>query len=158
MSKAALFRSARSGGRHLHLRTPAMRYAIASKLGEGTFATVHRCTDLATGDRHALKKIDKSLGERFQGLDRAIEMEMQLMRHVGQHPHIAGLVDSFETPDAWGLVLELASGQQVFDRLEDNGPFSDDDAAALARQVAEALQHIHEAGVCRAATSAPYLL
>ena len=74
MSKAALLRSARSGGRHLHLRTPAMRYAIASKLGEGTFATVHRCTDLATGDRHALKKIDKSLGEYYGYEDIRIEV------------------------------------------------------------------------------------
>ena len=145
----ALRRARATGGRHLHLRHGApTRYAISSRLGEGTFATVHLCTDLSTGRPHALKTVDKSLGERFQGLDRAIEMEMEIMRHVGQHPHIAGLVDSFETPDSWGLVLELASGQQVFDRLEENGPFSDADAGALARQVAQALQHIHDRGVC----------
>ena len=63
---ASVLGRARTGGRHLHLRHGApSKYAISSKLGEGTFATVHRCTDLATGEPHALKTVEKSLGERF---------------------------------------------------------------------------------------------
>jgi len=117
-------------------------------LGQGTFGRVHRVTDLETGKPHALKTVDKSLARQYQGLDTAIAMEMEMMRAVGTHPHIAGLVDSFETPTEWGLVLELCDGQRVFDRLTRYGPFSEVAASALTRQVALALRHIHSVGVC----------
>ena len=145
-SAAALLRG--SGGRHLHVSSTPARYAVSAMLGQGTFGRVHRCTDLETGTPRALKTVEKSLARQFQGLDDAIAMEMQMMRHVGMHPHIAGLVDSFETPTEWGLVLELCDGQRVFDRLAKYGAFGEVAASALTRQVALALRHIHAAGVC----------
>lgn len=148
----------------------ASRYAIAQKLGEGTFASVHQVTDLQTGKKRALKTVEKTLCTKYRGLEVAVEMEVSLMRQLGRHPNIVGLVDSFETPSYWGLVLELATGGQVFDQLVEGpcaavrtatppgpmrsdaltlrGRYGESDASELVQQVARALLHVHSANVC----------
>ena len=139
--------------RHRHMQQSAQRAHFsptskASLLGEGTFATVHCVTDLRTGELRALKTVKKELCERFPGLDVAVQMEMDLMRSIGRHPHIVGLVDSFETQTSWSMVLELATGGQVFDRLAECGQYSESRASNLVRQVGTALLHVHDSNVC----------
>ena len=70
-----------------------------------------------------------------------------MLQAVGQHKHIVCLRDTFDTEDAWALVLELVSGGEVFDRVVETGHFSERDAAAIVRQVASALMHIHRRGI-----------
>ena len=73
----------------------------------------------------------------------AAKKERDLLRIAGHHAHVACLLDDFETPAAWALVLELVSGGEVFDRVATQGAFSESDAAAVVRQVALALSHLH---------------
>ena len=126
----------------------AARYSLLCKIGEGSFATVHRATDRETGSVCAVKTVEKSLAARFKGLEVAIEMETELMRRAGEHQHIVNLLDSFETPTEWNIVLELAPGGDVFDRWASAGPYSEADASRLVRQAAHALAHLHGANIC----------
>ena len=142
--------AARTPSHLVHLKGEA-RYSPASTIGvigEGTFAVVHQVRDMVANQPVAVKTVRKALCERFPGLDVAIDMEIKLMQRVGRHPHIVGLIDEYETPSAWHLVLELATGGQVFDRLADTGAFSEWKASTLVRQVGQALQHVHAANVC----------
>ena len=73
--------------------------------------------------------------------------EIGVMAALGRHPHIVGLVETFETKGAWALVLDLATGGEVFDRICEEGPYSERSAAALVREVAEALDHVHSKSI-----------
>ena len=70
-----------------------------------------------------------------------------MMRVVGSHRQIVSLVDVFDTEDAYALVLDLTTGGDLIDQISALGHYSERDAAAVVRQVALALRHIHRCGV-----------
>ena len=74
-------------------------------------------------------------------------LERDVLRAIGAHKHIVSLVEYAETADAYALLLELAEGGEVFDRICE-GPYSEADAATVVRQVATALVHMHSKGIC----------
>jgi calcium-dependent protein kinase len=117
-------------------------YTMGRTLGEGAFAVVKEATEKATGIVRAIKLVDKKHSDKA-----ALEREMNVMRVAGRHRHIVSLVDEFELPNAWALVLELVKGGEVFDRICEGGLYSEADAAAVALQVARALEHLHGHGI-----------
>lgn len=120
------------------------RYKLGQKIGSGAFAVVRLGTNVVTGENVAVKLIDK----RFTTQDMEAK-EVALLKSCGSHPHIVALLESFETGGEWGLVLELACGGEVFERLAQQGaPFSERDAAGVVRQVAKALAHCHAKNIC----------
>ena len=124
------------------------RFSVFNEIGRGTFGIVTLARDGGTGSMCALKTVDKSLGNHFHGLDRAMQMESLLMEKVGPHPNVVRKLHTFETDEVWGLALELAGGGEVFDYLIELGEYSEADTASITRQVALALQRCHSAGVC----------
>lgn len=50
-----------------------------------------------------------------------VETEIAVLRKVGSNPHVAKLLDVFETGDAYFLVMELAKGGELFERLASKG-------------------------------------
>jgi len=121
---------------------PLNPYKVGATLGQGAFAIVKLVTSRLTGEEFALKLVDKRWTKAS-----AMEQELAVLRAVGRHRNVVGMVESFEMKDVYGLVLELATGGEVFDRLCDRGTYTERDAAALVRQVTSALQHIHRADV-----------
>ena len=117
-------------------------YTMGKVLGEGAFAVVRQATEKATGISRAIKLVDK----RRSDAD-ALDREMTVMRAAGMHRHIISLIDEFELPSSWAIVLELVQGGEVFDRICDVGHYSEKDAAAVVKQVALALQHLHGRGI-----------
>jgi serine/threonine protein kinase len=45
------------------------------------------------------------------------------------------------------LVLELAEGGELFDRIKDAGAFSEKQASAILRQMVEGLKHMHDRSI-----------
>ena len=63
---------------------------------------------------------------------------------------VSGVVQLFETfknQTHYYLVLEDLAGGDLFDRIEQNGPFKEEDAGPLLRQVVSAVQSLHERGI-----------
>ena len=92
-------------------------------LGEGAYGAVFRATDRKTGESVAVKQIHK----RFTD-ERSFQREMEslmILRDHGGHPHICGLRESFDQEDHFYLVLDFIGGQEVFEALCNNGPFSE---------------------------------
>lgn len=57
------------------------------------------------------------------------------------------LHDVFETSTHLHLVIELATGGELFDRIISKGYYSENDAARVVMQLASALQYMHSHGV-----------
>merc|ERR1719203_1155475 len=64
------------------------------------------------------------------------------------HPNIIKLYESFEDHKNIYLVLELAKGGEMFDRIVESGSFSEQQAAVLMRQIFRAIYYMHENHVC----------
>ena len=88
------------------------------------------------------KFINKGLTDEAQA-----KHEISILKALGSHPNVVCLVDTFETPAAYAVLLEYVAGGEVFDKLADNGPFSEKDAAKIVRECAMALRHMHKLGI-----------
>lgn len=114
-------------------------------LGEGAFGQVFLGKHRQTGDRVAVKKIWKEFTNRED-----CQREMNALLHIrahGGHPHICSLRENFDEAEHFALVLDLINGGELFDRLVENGAYSELDASRLMREVASAINFLHGIGV-----------
>lgn len=119
------------------------RYAVqwSKPLGEGAFGAVYLATDRMTGDKVAVKKINKEFTD-----DVSFQREMNALMHLrknGGHPNICSLRENYTEGGHYYLVLDLVSGGEMFDHLVNLGAYSEAAAARLVREVASALAFIH---------------
>ena len=111
-------------------------YSLGALLGEGAFGSVRSGTD-SSGTRVAVKQLNKA-----RTASDVFEREARMLRGAGTHQHVTCLIDSFESPAQWVIVMELAGGGEVFERIVQRGPLSERDAALVVRHVARALAHL----------------
>merc|ERR1719343_1402942 len=64
------------------------------------------------------------------------------------HPNIIKLYESFEDHRNIYLVMELAGGGELFDRIIDSGHFTEVQCAILMQQIVRAIYYMHENHVC----------
>mmetsp|Transcript_4640 Transcript_4640/g.13597 ORF Transcript_4640/g.13597 Transcript_4640/m.13597 type:complete len:451 (-) Transcript_4640:204-1556(-) len=123
------------------------KYIMHETLGKGKFGVVRRATMLSSGEQVAVKLIPKTLfGE---GRARAeVVKEAKLMDLIFWHPHIVNLHDAFETEEYFVIVMDLASGGELFNRIVEKGSFSEADASDITRAIMSAVSHCHKRGVC----------
>ncbi|KAL3902568.1 MAG: hypothetical protein SGPRY_012012 [Prymnesium sp.] len=133
------------------MRWEEVRYQAGGTLGSGAFATVVECNlgKSTFAMKIARKRSSDSRQRSKAGMSlRAATCELAVLARLGRHPTLLGLVDRFETHEAFVFVLELASGGDVFDRICERGPFAEAEAARVVRQVAEGVLHLGSVGVC----------
>ena len=122
----------------------ADRYRIERRLGEGATATVFLATDLKHHREVALKVLRPELTP-LVGAKRFL-MEIRVTAAL-QHPHILPLFDSGEADGLLYYVMPHATGQTLRQRLREKGQLPVDEAVAITRAVAGALDYAHRQGV-----------
>ena len=80
--------------------------------------------------------------------DQAVFREVEVLRNFDSHPNIVNLIDFFQSPKAFHVVLELARGGDVFDRLGKRRKYSEMDARNLVRNLLDAVSFLHNTGYC----------
>ncbi|XP_076369726.1 uncharacterized protein LOC143256406 isoform X2 [Tachypleus tridentatus] len=65
-----------------------------------------------------------------------------------QHPHIIHIYEVFENKEKIVLVMQYASGGELYDYLSEKKVLSDNDARRLFRQVATAVYYCHKSKIC----------
>ncbi|HUM01071.1 MAG TPA: protein kinase [Thermoanaerobaculia bacterium] len=119
-------------------------YEVLSALGVGGMGEVYRAKDTKLGRDVAIKVLpEKFFGDR-ESIAR-FEREAQSLAAVS-HPHIAALYTFEEISGRHLLVMELAEGQTLTDRLV-KGPLPLDQLLRLAIEIALALDAAHRAGI-----------
>src|SRR5437667_2242516 len=119
-------------------------YEVLAPLGAGGMGEVYRAKDTALGREVALKVLSPALAGDSQYMAR-FEREAQVLASLN-HPHIATLHGLEESGGIRALVMELAEGPTLAERIA-AGPIPVDEALAIARQIAGALEAAHEKGV-----------
>ena len=121
-------------------------YSVGETLGRGTFGTAKRVKDLQNGDTLCVKSIAKRKLVRKEDID-DVKREIQIMHHLAGVKHIVQLHGAYEDKNNVHLVMELAEGGELFDRIVAHAAYSEKDAAAICRTMLEMLQECHNLGV-----------
>ena len=117
------------------------RYRVTGRLARGGMAEVLAARDERL-DREVALKVLFGAG----GTDRArFDAEIRLLASF-QHPHLVRVFDAGVHDGDPFLVLELAEGPTLAHLLA-AGPLPDEQARTLGRDLADALAHVHAAGV-----------
>ena len=109
-------------------------YEILAPIGAGGMGEVFKARDTRLDRIVAIKVSAAQFTQRFDREARAIA--------ALNHPHICALYDV--GPDY--LVMEFVEGPTLAERIA-AGPIPMDEALAIARQIAEALEAAHEKGI-----------
>eukprot|EP00042_Codosiga_hollandica_P028232 m.146947 g.146947 ORF g.146947 m.146947 type:complete len:212 (-) comp52719_c0_seq1:710-1345(-) len=118
-------------------------YKFGKVLGTGNFAEVKLAVHRETNKKYAVKIINKAL---CAGKEDMIETEIAVLKKV-QHKYIVGMLEEFDTPDKLYLILDYVEGGELFDRIVEEGNFTEVDASRIMRQMTEAIQYLHELGI-----------
>ena len=124
-------------------------YVVVSPLGAGGMGEVYRATDTKLGRDVAIKVLPAELAQDPERLAR-FEREAKLLASLN-HPNIAHVYGFESATLADGsavhfLAMELVPGEDLAERLK-RGAIPVDEALAIARQIAEALEEAHEKGI-----------
>nr|XP_046229142.1 MAP/microtubule affinity-regulating kinase 3-like isoform X2 [Scatophagus argus] len=116
-------------------------YRLLKTIGKGNFAKVKLARHVLTGREVAIKIIDKTQlnPSSLQKLFR----EVRIMK-ILNHPNIVKLFEVIETEKTLYLVMEYASGGEVFDYLVAHGRMKEKEARAKFRQIVSAVQYCHQ--------------
>ncbi|XP_026134760.1 MAP/microtubule affinity-regulating kinase 3-like isoform X3 [Carassius auratus] len=116
-------------------------YRLLKTIGKGNFAKVKLARHILTGSEVAIKIIDKTQlnPTSLQKLSR----EVTIMKNLN-HPNIVKLFEVIETEKTLFLVMEYASGGEVFDYLVAHGRMKEKEARAKFRQIVSAVQYCHQ--------------
>ena len=119
-------------------------YQVTALIGEGGIGQVYQATDTKLNRQVVLKILPEAFATDPDRLTR-FQREAQVLASLN-HPGIAAIYGLEESDDTRALVLELVEGPTLADRIS-QGPIPVDEALPIAKQIAEALEAAHEAGV-----------
>ncbi|XP_054151111.1 serine/threonine-protein kinase MARK2 isoform X1 [Melozone crissalis] len=138
--KASMLRG-RNAGTAAEEQPHIGNYRLLKTIGKGNFAKVKLARHVLTGKEVAVKIIDKTQlnSSSLQKLFR----EVRIMK-VLNHPNIVKLFEVIETEKTLYLVMEYASGGEVFDYLVAHGRMKEKEARAKFRQIVSAVQYCHQ--------------
>ena len=119
-------------------------YEVLSLLGAGGMGEVYKARDTKLGREVALKVLPEEFALDADRLAR-FAREAQVLAALN-HPHIAHVYGVEESNEIHAFVMELVDGPTLAERIADR-LLPLEQALAIARQIAEALEAAHERGI-----------
>ncbi|CDH54751.1 snf1-like protein kinase ssp2 [Lichtheimia corymbifera JMRC:FSU:9682] len=116
------------------------QYNIIKTIGTGSFGKVKLAVHAITGQKVALKFINK---KKIASMDLGgrVKREIQYLKLL-RHPHIIKLYEVIVTPTDIIMVIEYAGGE-LFNYIVEKGRMSEDDARRFFQQVICAVEYCH---------------
>ena len=120
-------------------------YRLVRQLGTGGMSSVFEAIHQEAGSRVAVKVLPRNLAQNPVLLQRFLR-EAKSAESL-DHPHIVAIFDRGYDQGRHYLVLEYVEGNDLADRVRNDGPMTADEALAFARQVATGLQYAASRGM-----------
>ena len=121
-------------------------FEVGDMLGEGAFGTVCKATLRSTGKVYAMKVIEKVHAQRHGGLPQ-VKNEKDVLIRLDSHPNIVRLHSTFHDADHLYILLEYASGGELFGHIKRLGACHISCARWLTAELVNALEYMHSKGV-----------
>uniref|UniRef100_A0AAR2LYE7 non-specific serine/threonine protein kinase n=1 Tax=Pygocentrus nattereri TaxID=42514 RepID=A0AAR2LYE7_PYGNA len=113
-------------------------YRLLKTIGKGNFAKVKLARHVLTGREPGV-----TTAVIFHCFLQQLFREVRIMK-ILNHPNIVKLFEVIETEKTLYLVMEYASGGEVFDYLVAHGRMKEKEARAKFRQIVSAVQYCHQ--------------
>lgn len=117
-------------------------YLLLQTLGEGEFGKVKLGLHHQWGEEVAVKLIRRGNIDTSVRMSK-VEREIEVLRSL-KHPNIVRLYDVIETDKYIGIILEYASGGELFDHILAHRYLKEKDAAKLFSQLISGVWYIHQ--------------
>lgn len=121
--------------------TKAGHWEFANTLGEGAYGEVKLAINQRTQETCAVKIISLNLADRT-----AIQKEV-LIHKTLNHQNIVKYISSFQQLDKFYIVLEYASGGELFDRIEPDYGMDVSLAHSYFTQLVNGVEYLHSKGI-----------
>ncbi|XP_066304606.1 maternal embryonic leucine zipper kinase-like isoform X1 [Branchiostoma lanceolatum] len=117
-------------------------YQLRHTIGSGGFAKVKLAHHILTGEKVAVKIMDKAaLGPDLP----RVQIEIEAMKTL-THQHVCKLYQVLETDTKIFMVLEYCPGGELFDYIVAKDRLPEEEARVFFRQIVSAVAYIHTEG------------
>ena len=120
-------------------------FIIGKTKGKGTFGKVKQGTHIITGDKVAIKILEKDKIKDQSDIER-INREITILKKV-RHPHVVQLYEMIENNDYLYLIMEYCSGGELFQHIVKNRNLQEKEAAKMYQQIISGIEYIHKLGI-----------
>lgn len=122
-------------------------YIIIQHLGTGTTGKVKLARHAVTGQKVAIKMINKARFDVKPDLKRKIYREIALMRLL-DHPHLLKLIEVCESKRRLYIIIEYAAHGELFDYLVARRSLSVEEGMKIFREIIYGLDYLHVHAIC----------
>ncbi|MED6172458.1 Serine/threonine-protein kinase srk2i [Stylosanthes scabra] len=129
-------------GMELPIMHESDRYDFVRDIGSGNFGVARLMRDKLTKELVAVKYI-----ERGDKIDENVKREIINHRSL-RHPNIIRFKEVILTPTHLAIVMEYASGGELFERICKAGRFTEDEARFFFQQLISGVSYCHAMQVC----------
>ncbi|XP_059212346.1 maternal embryonic leucine zipper kinase [Centropristis striata] len=117
-------------------------YEVYETIGSGGFAKVKLGRHLLTGEKVAIKIMNKkALGDDLP----RVKVEIEAMKNLS-HQHVCRLYQVIETSTQIFMVLEYCPGGELFDYIIAKDRLSEEESRVFFRQIVSAMAYVHSQG------------
>src|ERR1700674_5159572 len=120
-------------------------YEVVAQIGAGGMGEVYQAHDTKLGRDVAVKVLPEAFAHDPDRLSR-FQREAKMLASLN-HPNIATIHGLEQSGGTSYLVMELVSGETLQDRVKRDAPVPIEEALAIAKQIAEALEAAHEKAI-----------
>jgi serine/threonine protein kinase/Tol biopolymer transport system component len=120
-------------------------YEVLTLIGAGGMGEVYQAHDAKLGRDVAIKVLPEAFAHDAERLSR-FQREAKMLAALN-HPNIATIYGLEQSGGTSYLIMEFVSGETLQERLKRDGPIPVEEALAIAKQIADALEAAHEKGI-----------
>ena len=120
-------------------------FELLSRLGQGGMGAVYKARQKSMDRLVALKILPKNLAKNQDFISRFLREA----RAAGKlsHPNIVTGIDAGFADGYYYFAMEYVEGRNLGDRVRSDGPLPEKEVLEIGRQIAEALEYAHDAGM-----------
>eukprot|EP00602_Paraphysomonas_sp_CaronLab_P009122 CAMPEP_0185026182 /NCGR_PEP_ID=MMETSP1103-20130426/10140_1 /TAXON_ID=36769 /ORGANISM="Paraphysomonas bandaiensis, Strain Caron Lab Isolate" /LENGTH=750 /DNA_ID=CAMNT_0027559677 /DNA_START=278 /DNA_END=2529 /DNA_ORIENTATION=+ len=117
-------------------------YLLGNTVGEGTFGKVKSAIHIPTGEKVAVKILEK---KRIQDQAdvRRVNREIKILKKA-KHSNIIQLFEVLDTPNSIYLIMENADGGEMFDYIVANRHVPERQACKFFHQILNGVEELHK--------------
>ena len=120
-------------------------YILSEQIGIGTFSKVVIAIHILTGEKVAVKILDKSKIKDNIDIER-ISREIEILKSIS-HPNISQLYESNSTIHNFYLIMEYIDGGDLCDYINQNICLNEHLACHFFRQLISVIEYLNEMGI-----------
>ncbi|KAM3851042.1 uncharacterized protein M6D78_016780 [Vipera latastei] len=121
-------------------------YLVGKVINKGSFAKVMEGLHIPTGEKVAIKVIDKKKAKQDSYVLKNMKRESRLHQMI-MHPNIVQLYETLETENSYYMVMELCLGGDLMDRICEKKRLDEEEVKEYTRHIMAAVDHLHHHGI-----------